>query len=581
VTINDLKKEIVNLFENDNEFVTSVTNVLNKTYYTKQQIDTKFTEITNEIDYIKEDLKKLITSIEIDGVFNPVIGYLNLPLDVKSNILFTYFGKSDFDFTFPAAGGKWVKEEEKFSGDEIMVMTGGQTNFSSIPGGVEEYGDEYFANDNGDGKVNMGTVYVTINPTNVNFAGNTLTLQNTAGKQSKVELLPLKKSSATLTFGYDRTRGNETGFYAADAVMDITKANIDDIRLSLDVKGLLQSAKSAFKNRSKNDLATLAYDFYKSIDNKLDANAVKATWTDNTVGERSVISRHDIGTTAVKPMSFNSLTSIDALYKGLPGRDRIYKIIDKVIQQIEVESPVPTTNDSIHFQKWEIKSGSSTILVVTYETWINGVYRTDTASINLDDSEASDVRKLIEVLAEATEGSAEILAELINELNTVDARWDEVFQDAKDNMVKYLMQYVDKAYKKANNYYHLYTLFDLTMVAHQAGKGFRFVGHTKKRATKVEGTVALYPTSNTAEYFAPAYKKLIGISNVYDAAGNPLDQATAIAKAKAAAGENMNTVISGDARVTITGEAGYIYQISYFAVDYQGYKSRKKFYVKF
>ena len=43
----------------------------------------------------------------------------------------------------------------------------------------------------------------------------------------------------------------------------------------------------------------------------------------------------------------------------------------------------------------------------------------------------------------------------------------------------------------------------------------------------------------------------------------------------------MNTVISGDARVTITGEPGYIYQISYYAVDYQGYKSRKKFYVKF
>jgi len=43
----------------------------------------------------------------------------------------------------------------------------------------------------------------------------------------------------------------------------------------------------------------------------------------------------------------------------------------------------------------------------------------------------------------------------------------------------------------------------------------------------------------------------------------------------------MGTVIDGDMTCEMQGETGYIYEISYAAVDYHGLKSRRTYYVKF
>jgi len=148
-------------------------------------------------------------------------------------------------------------------------------------------------------------------------------------------------------------------------------------------------------------------------------------------------------------------------------------------------------------------------------------------------------------------------------------------------MIDGLAKYVDKAYNKANSIIHLYALFDINLVAHQDGSGFKFVNEDIDHATKVDGSVRLYPTSNTVELFAPAYKKYIGISNVYKADKTALSQSEAISKAQAAAGDNFNKVIDGDTYVVLNGEKGYIYEVSYAAVDYHGLKTRRKFYVEF
>lgn len=582
VTLDELSDKVTELFQPGTDATKAVEKVMEEYFYTKTLIDEKIFNITTSITNIQNDLKAQITSININATYNPVLGYLNLPLDVRSNLLLGYFGVSDAKFAFPAAGGKWVNDDEHFTDDEIEVMTGGGS-LNAVEGYITVEGGEYFAKDNGDGKLKIGTVFVTVNPDNVDFEGQTLTLEDSKMNQPQIELLPAGKASDLLTFGYNRTRADNHALYKADAVVDYTdEAYINSIRLKLNIDNAKARIKSVYKDKlkSKANIVNLLTDLYQSIDNQLPAYCVKAEWNDNTVGKRAVRSDFSIAASVVKPLSFNTL-NLDILKKGLPGRNRIYKLIDKIIHKIKVDSPVPHTDNWIEFEKIESADGKT--LTVIYKTYIDGVYKTDTATIDLTDDEASDVRNLIEVLAEANEGTAEILAELINELNKVDSNWEQVFSDAETNMVNSIMEYVDKAYSKANNYYHLYTLLDLNMVVSDPSKGFKFLNEYIGRATPVSSReVTLFPTSNTLEYLAPAYKKYVAVSNVYDAETlTALPKASAIAKAQAASGLNMGVVIDGDKTCKLKGEPGYIYEVSYAAVDYHGIKTRRSYYVKF
>ena len=70
---------------------------------------------------------------------------------------------------------------------------------------------------------------------------------------------------------------------------------------------------------------------------------------------------------------------------------------------------------------------------------------------------------------------------------------------------------------------------------------------------------------------------------MYDAT-TKAELALADAKSKAASangGENMNKVIDFQKTCTLAGEVGYIYEVTYSAVDYQGKVVMRKFYVQF
>ena len=76
---------------------------------------------------------------------------------------------------------------------------------------------------------------------------------------------------------------------------------------------------------------------------------------------------------------------------------------------------------------------------------------------------------------------------------------------------------------------------------------------------------------------APAYKKFVAVTDVWNADGTE----AAASVGQAANGENMKKVIDSEKSCTLNGQAGYIYEISYSAVDYHGKVTTKKFYVQF
>jgi hypothetical protein len=92
----------------------------------------------------------------------------------------------------------------------------------------------------------------------------------------------------------------------------------------------------------------------------------------------------------------------------------------------------------------------------------------------------------------------------------------------------------------------------------------------------------LIPTSHTLEILAPAYKKLVGVTNVFKGAANAQagDKACKEALTKVNDQAGVAEILAGDTYVvSATFEAGYVYEVVYTAVDFFGMVDTKKFYV--
>ena len=104
-------------------------------------------------------------------------------------------------------------------------------------------------------------------------------------------------------------------------------------------------------------------------------------------------------------------------------------------------------------------------------------------------------------------------------------------------------------------------------------------------------------TSYTAELLAPAYKKWVAVTNVWntsedavkDKVGGQIvasaqngDATLKAALADANNGENMNRIVFGTTRNGKLGtlQSGKVYEISYSAVDFHGKVAARKFYVR-
>ncbi len=243
----------------------------------------KLTEILNSI------YKTQVTSLNIDAIKNPVFGFLSAPVDIQSNLLIACYGKASSDIEFPVGSGEYIA-----------------------------YADDVLTLDD-----NAGKLYVTVNPSSVDFSGKTLTLEGTSGKQAPVVLSPLVPSTQELLFGW--TRGTNA-FYETtatipednlkDLAVDITKQDLLDLKD--DVKYLINERQHT-KRGAVNLLKDL-YDLYTR--NMYSAYRLKATWGDgyNTFSETK------IAALALKPLSYSfdpegaiSIKELEAMEDKITG----------------------------------------------------------------------------------------------------------------------------------------------------------------------------------------------------------------------------------------------------------------------
>ena len=538
---------------------------------------------------IKGDLTSMITGIIAQSTENPVLGYINTPFGLNQYMLAAYYGQADNGLEFPARDAKFylnASDIEAWTPRNLEVM--GIASLKDVEGYLTKQDERFVADVDGDITGNAGTIYLTVNPSNVNFTGQVLDIETSTQKASPITLSPLEPSEAELNFGVFRdTRGVENGFYSAKATL--SPDSIDKAKMIIDYDAIKDAISEVLKDRSRASLADASSKVIQSFQNNLPAYALKTSWTDQSNEQiHNIYSQYNIATIAVKPLSFAFMK--DAKMNRVDGFDRTRTILSRIIKGVTVRMPnfdkYKITFRSIKIGK-DITTDEKGRILVPVAVIANG--SDEVIEFNIED-----------VYGDVTETITELVDEInkrYGEGSDVDVKLAEFFNDVKEsnNFQTYIDETKSSLYASIDKYLtrlekHILRVFNnahrslyITMFGKQ-NDAIALLSMNLDLPTKAEaGELTLVPTTYSLQYFAPVYKKFVAVTNVYDAktkAELDLGEAQSLA-AVANSGENMLKVVDGLKNCTIKGEAGKIYEITYTAVDFLGVVMIKKFYVEF
>ena len=293
--------------------------------------------LEERLDKVENSQKALVTSIELNATVNPVFGTFNLPANVRSNLLIGYYGKAVQEGVFPSdsLSGLYVNANKYSIYPEAFALLD--------PAG--EY--KYYSNDllvNGDNELNIGTLYLTVNPTKANFEGTTFDLVNSQDEKALATLSDLKPSEHKIQFGYTRAAAPEeskNGFY--ETKVSIAKADVEAAAIhSEGMANAIQRAVNDFKTSRNINFSDLAVTLLDNLDGVTDAYAVRANWNDELVGERSVYSQYGLAATAMRSLT-GYASFKDFNYQTIPGYEQAMGLIDRIASSIknQIHNAIP------------------------------------------------------------------------------------------------------------------------------------------------------------------------------------------------------------------------------------------------
>ena len=498
-------------------------------------------------------------------------------------------------------------------------------NFSSVRGYVANQPAGIFVGTkNGKEFGNAGTLYLTVNPNTVDFADKKVTLETSLGNESYIELSELSHSTRELTFGFTRSEAADNGFYEAEATL--AKQNIDKVKMNIDFAELQDRARDLLKEKNKSSVLSMGYALVSSCKDVLPAYGVKASWLDATTNTtHNVYSEYALATTAIKPFSYTFLKDFNF---NMPGEDKLQEIagqiIDKISDKLKLNLPDFSQYDPNTIIKDIVIDPTSTNVTLTinytlvdedgnvmYYLVTDGqyiyymadettpwVYNVDqqkwqTATWNLVRSVPITLKvdvdlynnlKYIADQINARYGSTSPLADLLNDVIAI-GDLSTTISDALTDVKSELNNLITRAYNKMNSFLSSAPNKALQpILVGKSGKKASLLSQALSNPTKVSSKeLVLYPTSYSLELLAPAYKKFVAVTDVFNASTKTaveLSQAKTMAN-QANIGDNMKRVFDVDETCKFKGETGFIYEITYTAVDYHGKVAIKKFYVQF
>lgn len=553
-------------------------------------------------EWVMEQLSKQVTGIIVNGAWNPVVGEGAAPVGLNLNVLAAYHGYTANAVRFPRID----------DADAPLLAQAGLTRSDIITvQGLLFYGKS----DSNTQYADAGTVYMTVNPNTVDFTQLPVALVNSQDKEAGIQLYDVKKSDHTLTWGYKLTRAADNGFYEADAKLDMTQ--IGSVQANIDL-GSLKTLASDLRNfRTQGfNVSKIISTIYEAMGDVLDRYAIRTQYTD-TLGTHKVYSGYDLAATSVKAFPFHHPALESYAYDRLPGLDRIEKFIDKLrgrlqsilvqitdkgLDQVDFINDIelyalnsPDGDPDLYMRLGNIKVlqvevQDNTAFTINYwdsetNSWktavvnsADGSMKTYTVTVNISDL----IEELYNDVAKPINDALDGVKDLIATFNNIDAKIDSYADRAENVLIKYLEKFNNRMvrYLDPNDYLKTTMLVGI-------GNAYSRVSQAKSNPTVAsETSVKFLPTTFNAEIISPAYKKFVAITNVWNANDLTKDannDASCLAALKTAnAQDEIMEVIEGNRRVVkFNGEQGYVYEILYSALDFEGNVSNKKYYIKF
>ena len=532
--------------------------------------------LDEEVDQLElwlvETFAKLVTSVEISGTYNNMLGSINVPGFEPKMLIFNYgvaakkgsFPKNVNDDIIPI---EWVANE---------VIGGGKND---VPG-------------------NAGFIYANVNryldlPLLTKAQDKDsffdFKLVNTAGEEADGVIIGnVNEDGAPTTdvlqWGWTRADNNIYKFgvmYTGDEAGNFAPAKIDLSLLKEDLKAVWRD-RNRYSGTSKEALGHLVADLYYNYatkDTNMKKYALKIAWKDNTAyawdkdGEDVIESNEEAGAphmvtseaelvfASIKPLAF---TSGDALAEKVNSTvkstnnliEKLEPYMDKILNKVKSQIKIKNFDESIFYDGTiAIADGTNPnipaghyILTIPGASIDAAMSTVPGAGVGASDLEV-DINEIIEPIKGAYENVNDMMDDLKNLLAKING----------NNIGNWMEKFTNKFNKLfANNADQL--LQPVLLAVTENGTVNRVSG-IKSAPYVVAGEVTLKPTTYTAELFAPAYAKFVGCKDIQE--------------------DNFNQIIySGDQELKFTPEAGKLYEIVYEAVDFFGNTTEHAYYIQ-
>ena len=515
---------------------------------TKEALEKDINKLDNDVTaveaWLDDVLNHLVTSIENVATYSPLLGQIVLP-GATPNIVAAYFGEAAVKGSFPAS--------------DINITEVTPVKWSA--GATLGEGEKGYA----------GTVYLTINKYANNLDGINFTLVNTAGEEAPVEL-NVEASDKVIYAGYTRAAA-ENNFYEAKATIsdiDAVKANLNLPTLKADIKQIWND-RNRKTGTSATALAQLAADLYATQLGQFPVYGVRASWSDSkkTIDEEGnvvngeavnhfVTSKPEIVVAAVKPLSYDfDLNQLPGQTYKTEGIEAIEKLYNKIIDKIVAKFPTINVSDIT----FTLSAGTT-----NYNANFNAGGTTVTLDLNTTISQLiSNINTSIN--GDANLGKINALLEEVNKINNLKAQ----AAGTKETFASYLNRVANKFETLFTN--NLNRALQPTLLAIQSDNTINRVSGIKTNPLVCGANTELFPTSYSVEYFAPAYKKFVVVTEIDGKKATAADNDTL--------GENLGVILENgnNQKVTISPAAGKTYTVVYSAVDYQGVVRTNTYYV--
>lgn len=620
-TVNNIGTQVAALQAQYNSLSGTVSSLAGQISTLTTQLNTltsKFNDLTNRV-------QDMLTSILVQGVDSPIFGNFSLPIGIKSNIAFDWYGTFDNAVKFPSAS--------RTTAYDAIGIEGLDADFARVGAPSETYPAGYVMNGN------LGNLYVTINPIGHNLTeGKTFSLETSAGKKYPVNL-NVEESDQELVFGYSRSAAN--GFYSAAVTADAENAEaiIDAVGVTID-ENLKTSAKNLFNDFSKHNAYDLLKAVYNQLDGMLPAYALRADWTTtpktegSTPATYSVLSGYDLAVATAKPLSYKFFYG-EGSDRRIPTHGHIDNIINELKEDFKFELNTEFKIDkftiefedlSFNFDDVDLEVKPEKDLYVDidpikiYDENNNVIGESDPIheKVDLTDVYGSIEKAFKEAISSLgsnlnTQINQQIRDKLISGIqNQVNKMLDDIqkqinkmlsdlegqINDQISNMidevadkaqpffdkVNQMIDVYNKVAEKINNFLANPNHYLQVAVFYKGNGTIGVLSNVKSDPTPFANgggdAISLYLSSYSGEIVCPAYKKFVAVTNCWNASGVADNSQLRQINAN---GVNLNKILDGRtikaALPASSLKSGYVYEILYQGLDYFGATSTQKFYI--